>query len=818
MSLFIRASAVVSMALAALSLLAGCQLFAAASQDLAGIRGQWIDGGGVGYEIRQTDTALTITNRKTGVVDRGEIALFGVVRRTLARPGGGETYVQGVFSAASQTIAWDGGAHWSRPPADVEGMERDTRFGDNEYRDFDVAGLDPAACRNACRADADCLAFRFAFPNAWPGGKPHCWLMNGAPDRRAEGGYYSGAIQYRIDANRPRRLLRHFASIDEIDCRITNESGEDEIYIRANIDGLGFRKYGPAERSMNEDSEKRYWRPGLRWEFSNFIIIEIWEDDELVGSKRFTATDEPGSDHEELFADNGVYGVRYSKGPVYEGGAGGAFTQVIENATTIKVASGIKRNVAQEIIGITGGDWTTGGVPVVQYAAKAVSKAGGLVTEYVGYAIDVTNWVATTVTIVDELLAAPDQLQIRLDGQKIFPAGDAPSIDSKVGQLNHVRHVKQNAKGEVLEPFELDKGDVDSLGQFFINPAVAPRFNDPRTVLVLGDANEASVYHVTMRLYQDDPGEFCRLYRDRDVSLRAQEGFVHGRHGGKPHIVPQAGPAFPLSRWRVDCVNGVVTFTGQASEGRGRLGATLGADGWVPLRQFGTDRWAFRRVVGGKSSDAAYLEGLSRDMRVTGALDRWSRFVVEVAGKPAAGAPMNQRLRITQALRDACLATGAAKDGVVGVDVSFPCAGATIAWRLEPSNSGRHEHAGRVRAERSGDARFLRYDPKRENLVLAPCADTGDDGCYWYVDRSWNLPGEGEFYLRTAAEDFLAVAADLRDKPKERQWAKSGKLGRDLVPPNGYNTFDLLPSAPAFARSCERDVNDKECQWRFVVE
>jgi hypothetical protein len=50
-----------------------------------------------------------------------------------------------------------------------------------DYRNFDMAVADPAACEAACAREPQCRAWTYVRPNTVQGPAPRCWLKTGVP-------------------------------------------------------------------------------------------------------------------------------------------------------------------------------------------------------------------------------------------------------------------------------------------------------------------------------------------------------------------------------------------------------------------------------------------------------------------------------------------------------------------------------------------------------------------------------------------------------------------------------------------------------------
>jgi len=62
------------------------------------------------------------------------------------------------------------------PPVGQNGIDRPGR----DYKNFDLSAPDPAACRKACEAEAQCRAWAYVKPGV-QGPSARCWLKNAVP-------------------------------------------------------------------------------------------------------------------------------------------------------------------------------------------------------------------------------------------------------------------------------------------------------------------------------------------------------------------------------------------------------------------------------------------------------------------------------------------------------------------------------------------------------------------------------------------------------------------------------------------------------------
>ena len=547
----------------------------------------------------------------------------------------------------------------------------------------------------------------------------------------------------------------------------------------------------------------------------------MWEDDELLASKSFDSRDSASTNITETFGDlvepeDGLYRLAFSKGPVYSETRSLPVTRVIESATTIKPASGIEKGLTQEIAN------------ALDIAGQINTIAGNVdptsATEFLGAAIDVAATTTLMVDLIDDALDSPDQLQIRmvnlidngsgspsqiqtkLDVRKILPNDSAAFVESKAGQFNRVAYVDENAKPAVLELLDFDDvSDPDSLGEYFMNTAVAPEWNDPSTALVFGDADEGSVYKITSRLYEDNWSEFCRLYRDRDVSLRGQNGFVHSDYT----IKSTSNDETTSVHWKVSCPEeGRVAFSAPSPRAA-LLGAELDSVHWSPLQLIGTDRWVFRVIGSGPgTTPSQYLQG-ARSLSLKHNITRWSRFSIHVVGKSDPIIQLDTAVTIRIATRDVCLSSGTDETALGrNVIASNPCLGEQTQWVFERSDSEAYEFAYRIRLQDDTIAPlYLTNDPDSERITLSTCLEN-DERCFWYVDKSFNSSAKETMFLRSADPSFFALTTDLINWPEESKYRQYGP------PPEGRESHvDLLSEAEVTAERCERDMNQPYCQW-----
>lgn len=802
-----------------------------AANGASNVAGNWIDQTGKTYTVTQNDLELQIKDDATGRTYSGSVALFGVISRWKERGGGGTDSQAGQVSPDAKVIDWDGDDIWYRAPTDFAGVDRNVARNAKKFRSINLDAIEPAVCRNACAADADCYSFTLQPPNVSKSGKPQCDLNLEEGDSYSSAGRFSGVIQSRIDASRTVRPAKYFVRLDQIDCLDTNESGEDEIYIKASIDGLGFYRYGEVH-SINEDSDIRYWYPDMQWEFSSQLVVQLWEDDEMLGQSTFYSNYPDSNDYGAIFGDleearaqdvfsridsplDGVYQLSFTKGSIYPGNAEKTYTRVIENVQTLKPASGVDRDTMRTVTEV---------LDIGGYIMELVGQVDKTeVSELVGLAIDTASWVNDFVGIIDEYLGSPDQLQVQLDGKKIWPEG-AAFKESDVGDIHRVYSIQYDAKSATLELFDVDTvSDPDSLGELYMSAKSAPALNDPNVRMVMGDANEGSVYSVTTRVYEDASATFCRLYDLREVALMAHGGFLHAKEDGGANVQPTAGAGAAQSLWKVACTDGgAVRF--EPTSGRGKaLGAAFGKTNWIPMRLSGTDIWAFRNSPTVDKGDI-FLAAVSRDARLQSRLDQWARFTIKTHSLTNPDFPANKPFRMMRSLklwtdryeqepdiREACLtaAPPIAKGAMVGV--TDPCTEKDPSWRLEPSPDKSHEFAYRLRYLGAETPLYVTNDPDKETLTLSECAGSSAE-CLWYIDWAWNLPGEGEFYLRSASDgEFRGMATKIAAVRKQD--------GRDasLLDPSkaAKKTWDPdLLGAPAITDNCLREANNPDCQWR----
>lgn len=62
------------------------------------------------------------------------------------------------------------------PPVGQNGIDRPGQ----DYKNFDLSAPDPAACRKACEAEAQCRAWAYVKPGV-QGPSARCWLKNAVP-------------------------------------------------------------------------------------------------------------------------------------------------------------------------------------------------------------------------------------------------------------------------------------------------------------------------------------------------------------------------------------------------------------------------------------------------------------------------------------------------------------------------------------------------------------------------------------------------------------------------------------------------------------
>jgi 1-phosphatidylinositol phosphodiesterase len=116
------------------------------------------------------------------------------------------------FALLWSAVSWSA-AHASelKPPKPAIALESASNRPGGDYRDFDLAQPEPAACAEACLRDPRCQAFSFVQPGI-QAEAARCWLKDSAPDAVADDCCISGVREpgFERGINRPGSDYRDF--------------------------------------------------------------------------------------------------------------------------------------------------------------------------------------------------------------------------------------------------------------------------------------------------------------------------------------------------------------------------------------------------------------------------------------------------------------------------------------------------------------------------------------------------------------------------------------------------------------------------------
>lgn len=279
--------------------------------------------------------------------------------------------------------------------------------------------------READDYSSDDLIFRQEFS---PYMEPGTWTWS-TPKNGTEGGHsYDG--QYEVSytvrtAPLPRLPKGPFhGSVASVEAKDTASSGKDEVYFRYRVDDGAWEE--TATRSMNEKSEIQSWKPDETWTFSKQVELEIWDrdSDQIIGRELLSAFN-PGV-YARTYRENGKYRVRYKIRPDAEAESQYP-TLILKSIKCIKPAIGTEPEF---------------GPSMTSNVGKAISSNYGLLADPDSQAVVAVGSafligaLATLITEADKNNPDPDQVIIRVNGEKVWPT-DKKYKDMKAGQIEN---------------------------------------------------------------------------------------------------------------------------------------------------------------------------------------------------------------------------------------------------------------------------------------------------------------------------------------------------------------------------------------------
>ena len=144
------------------------------------------------------------------------------------------------------------------------------------------------------------------------------WDLKGAGDMDGDGvddlvwQHSNGQVHYwRLGAGTRRRVR-----ITEVFCEETTDSGEDEVYLTVDMDGVGKRLPADGYQSMNEDSSISLWYANAEYSGST-VTVNLMEDDDgsndddLIGTLTISSATPSGPGSQTLTGADGKYTVKY---------------------------------------------------------------------------------------------------------------------------------------------------------------------------------------------------------------------------------------------------------------------------------------------------------------------------------------------------------------------------------------------------------------------------------------------------------------------------------------------------------------------------